>query len=100
MNTRGSKTKGFVFILITILIAAFGTQSTSYAQEATPAITASVEAPLTEATLDSSTITLTLTGRKFADNWDIVNALSVSGIDGVAFESWAVSRVSDTEGNR
>ena len=54
------------------------------------------ETPLTEATLDGSIITLSITGRQFADSWDIGRALSVSGIEGVAFERWDVERVSDT----
>ena len=37
---------------------------------------ASTKAPLTEATLDGSTITLSLNGRKFADAWDIEDASS------------------------
>ena len=52
---------------------------------------------LTEATLDGSIITLTLTGRRFADEWDIERALTVSGIDGVTVEGYpGVQRVSDT----
>ncbi len=58
---------------------------------------ASTESPLTEATLHGSIITFTLSGRRFADEWDIADAVSVSGIDGVIFESWEVDRVSDTE---
>ncbi len=99
MNTYILKQKSFVFILVTILMIIFGTQSISFAQEANPTITASVEEPLTEATLHGSIITLTLTGGRFVDwNWrvDIRNALSVSGIDGVTFRSWDVERVSDT----
>ena len=57
---------------------------------------ASTAAPLTEATLHGSVVTLTLTGRQFADEWDIEDALSLSGIDGVTFESWDVERVNDT----
>ena len=57
---------------------------------------ASTEATLTEANLDGSIITLTLTGRRFVDEWAIGRAVSVSGIAGVTFESWEVERVSDT----
>ena len=57
---------------------------------------ASTETPLTEANLNGSTITLTLTGRRFADTFDIRDALSVSGIEGVVFEMWNVDRVSET----
>ena len=73
-----------------------GTQNISYAQEANPTITASVEAPLTEATLHGSVITLTLTGGTY-EGWIPRNAVSLSGIDGVTFDSWDVDRVSDTE---
>ena len=58
---------------------------------------ASTESPLTEATLHGSTITLTLTGRRFPDEWSIERSLSFSGIDGVTFKSYDVDRVSDTE---
>ncbi len=79
-------------------MVAFGTQSISYAQEANPTITASVEAPLTEAILHKSIVTLTLSGGRFADEWDIRDAVSVSGIDGVTFDDFfGVDRVSNTE---
>ena len=79
-------TQGFVFILITILIAAFGTQSISYAQEANPTITASTPQPLTEGTLHKSIVTLTLNAAKYERSvFDIRGALSVSGIDGDYF---------------
>ena len=58
---------------------------------------ASTEFPLTEANLHGSIVTLTLTGRLFADEWEIGDAVSVSGIDGVTYESWRLDRVSDTE---
>ena len=58
---------------------------------------ASTESPLTEATLHGTIITLTLTGRHFADEWDIGNAISLSGIDGVTVETFlGIDRVSDT----
>ena len=95
MHTYILNQKGFIFILVSILMVTFGTQGISYAQEANPTITASVEAPLTEATLHRSIITLTLTGRQFNDEWDIGRALSISGIEGVTFEKWDVARVSD-----
>ena len=52
---------------------------------------------LTEANLDGSIITLALSGRQFADEWEIGDAMSVSGIEGVTFERWNIERVSDTE---
>ena len=62
-------------------------------------LVASTAFPLTEATLQGSVVTLTLNGHQFADEWYIVDAVSVSGIDGVTIgERWdAVRRVSDTK---
>ena len=61
-------------------------------------LVASTEFPLTEATLQKSVVTLTLTGRRFSDEWEIERALTVSGIDGVTVSSYpGVERVSDTE---
>ena len=52
---------------------------------------------MTEATLHGSIITFTLTGRQFADEWDLEDAVSVSGIDGVSVSRYpGVDRVSDT----
>ena len=62
---------------------------------ATRSVIASISAPLTEATLDSSVITLTLSGGTYElSGSDIRDAVAVSGIDGVTF---GVERVSDTE---
>ena len=95
MNTDFLNPKGFVLILVAILIVTFGTQSISYAQEANPTITASVEEPLTEATLHESVVTLTLSGGRFVDRrWRIEDAISFSGIDGVTVDR--VERVSGT----
>ena len=60
-------------------------------------LVASTEAPLTEATLQGSTVTLTLSGRRFADEWDVSRAMSVSGIVGVTVRTFDVERVSDTK---
>ena len=61
-------------------------------------VTASTAAPLTEATLDESIVTLTLTGRKFEGrNSTIRGAVSVSGISGVTVRSFDIDRQSDTE---
>ena len=61
-------------------------------------LVASTEFPLTEANLHGSVVTLTLTGRRFSDEWEIERALTVSGIDGVTVSSYpGVERVSDTE---
>ena len=61
-------------------------------------ITASTASPLTEATLDESVVTLTLSGRKFeAYNSVIRPAVSVSGISGVTVGTYDIDRESDTE---
>ena len=50
---------------------------------------ASTESPLTETTLHGSIITLTLSGRRFADTrWDIEDAIALSGIDGVTISDF------------
>ena len=56
----------------------------------------SMAAPLTEANLNSNIITLTLSGRSFADWYNLGNAVSVSGIEGITISRWDVKRVSDT----
>ena len=56
-------------------------------------LVASTAFPLTEATLQGSVVTLTLNGHQFADEWYIVDAVSVSGIDGVTIgEGWEAVR--------
>ena len=63
----------------------------------TESIVASTDAPLTEATLDESVVTLTLSGRTY-EQWLPSNAVTVSGIDGITFSSFFdVDRVSDTK---
>lgn len=53
---------------------------------------------LTEENLNGSTIALTLSGRPFIENeWNLKNALTVSGIRGVSIESFGVDRVGDTQ---
>lgn len=60
-------------------------------------VTASTTAPLTEATLDGSVVTLTLSGRTFVD-WIPSDGITVSGIAGVTFSSfWDLDQVSDTK---
>ncbi|MCY3743890.1 MAG: leucine-rich repeat protein [Candidatus Poribacteria bacterium] len=64
----------------------------------TESVTASTAAPLTEATLDESVVTLTLSGRKFEGRSSIIRAaISVSGISGVTVRSFDIDRESDTE---
>ena len=78
-----------MFILVALLISF--TQG-SYGQT----ITALVQEPLTEANLHGNVVTLTLSGGTY-EQWIFGDVVTVSGIDGVTFESWNVERVSDTE---
>ena len=60
-------------------------------------LVASTVSPLTEITLHGSAVTLTLTGRNYEQYaFKIAEALTVSGIDGVTFESRDVERVHNT----
>ena len=61
-------------------------------------LVASTTAPLTEATLDESVVTLTLSGRIYEDSsFSVRRAVTVSGIVGVTVGTFDVDRVSDTE---
>ena len=97
MKLQIIKQKGLVFILIAVLIAALGVQGISYAQEANPTIAASAEAPLTETNLNEGIVTLTLSGGRFASEYYVSRALTISGIEGLTFDSWDVDRVNDTK---
>lgn len=62
------------------------------------ALVASVAAPLTEATLDESVITLTLSGRTFErSSFRLRDAVTVSGVSGVTVRTFDIDRVSDIE---
>ena len=62
-----------------------------------PTITASTTAPLTEATLPESVVTLTLSSGAYeSSRTTIRDAVTVSGIDGVTVRRIDVARVSDT----
>ena len=64
----------------------------------TESVTASTDAPLTEATLDESVVTLTLSGRTYESFiFTISDAVSVSGISGVTVGTFDIDRESDTE---
>ena len=64
----------------------------------TESIAASTASPLTEATLDESVVTLTLSGRTFEDSsFSLRRGVTVSGINGVTVGTFDVDRVSDTE---
>ena len=60
-------------------------------------LVATTESPLTEATLSGSVVTLTLSGRIFASEYDVYNALTVSGIEGASFYKYDVERISSTK---
>ena len=61
-------------------------------------VTASTAIPLTEATLDGSVVTLTLSGQTYARSiFDIRDAVTVSGINGVTMPWHQPKRKSDTE---
>ena len=60
-------------------------------------VTATAASPLTEATLDGSVVTLTLSGASYTRSaLDIRDAVSLSGITGASIERFGVRRVSDT----
>ena len=61
-------------------------------------VVASVASPLTEATLDGSVVTLTLTGKTYEQDLSkIRDAVTVSGITGVTIDTATVQRLSNTE---
>ena len=64
----------------------------------TESVAASTPSPLTEATLESSAVTLTLSGCAYAQSiLDIRRALKVSGVAGATVDKSNTKRVSDTE---
>ena len=64
----------------------------------TESVVATTAAPLTEATLDGSVVTLTLSGRTYESSiFTIRDAVTVSGITGVTVGTFGVDRVSDTQ---
>ena len=61
-------------------------------------VTATTVSPLTEATLDGSVVTLTLSGGAYASSiFDVRDGVSVSGIAGVSVGTFGVTRLSDTK---
>ena len=60
-------------------------------------VVASSAVPLTEATLDGSVVTLTLSGQVYGPYYDIRDEVSVSGIAGVSVARFGVDRISDVE---
>ena len=61
-------------------------------------VIASTATPLTEATLEESIVTLTLSGAKYASSiFDIRDGISITGIEGVSIGTFGINRISDTE---
>ena len=60
-------------------------------------VVASTSQPLTEATLHESVVTLTLSGAKYAPEYEMRDAVTVSGIQGVEIDRFGMNRVSDTQ---
>ena len=61
-------------------------------------VTASTTSPLTEATLNGSVVTLTLSGAAYASSvFDVRRGVTVSGITGVSVGTFGVQRVNDTK---
>ena len=64
----------------------------------TPTLSVSTAGPLTEATLHEGIVTLTLNGGTYEQSSRrIRTAVSVSGITGIAFDSFDTQRISDTQ---
>ena len=63
----------------------------------TESVTATTASPLTEATLNGSVVTLTLSGSRYeSSTFDVRDGVSVSGIAGVTVGTFGIQRVSDT----
>ena len=61
-------------------------------------VVATTPRSLTEATLNASVVTLTLTGRTFeSSTFDVRDAVSVSGVEGVSVGTFGIQRVSDSK---
>ena len=65
----------------------------------TESVSASSAVPLTEATLNGSVVTLTLSGGIYESRYTVGNSVTVSGITGVTVNRFDVDRVSDTQVN-
>ncbi|MXZ81019.1 MAG: cadherin repeat domain-containing protein, partial [Gammaproteobacteria bacterium] len=78
-----------------------GTDLTATAQvtAAVESVVASTEAPLTEAALNGSVVTLTLQGGVYESQYTVGNSVTVSGITGVTVNRFNVERRSDTQVN-
>ena len=63
----------------------------------TESVDASPATPLTEAILNGSTVTLTLTGGVYESRYTVGNNVTVSGVAGVTVNRFNVARISDTQ---
>ena len=73
--------------------------ATAHVTAAVESIVASTEAPLTEAALNGSVVTLTLQGGVYESQYTVGNSVTVSGITGVTVNRFNVKRFSDTQVN-
>ena len=86
----------YLVLISGIVLMFFGTQGVSYGQ-VSELVVASTTSPLTEATLDGSVVTLTLSGATYDQSiFNVRGNITVSGIAGVSVGTFGVSRVSDT----
>ena len=70
---------------------------TAHVTAGTESVGASTATPLTEATLNGSGVTLTLSGGVYESRYTVGNNVTVSGIAGVTVNRFDVDRVSDTQ---
>ena len=83
---------------LVVVLTAFAMPGVGYGQGNSPSVTASTTSPLTEATLDGSVVTLTLSSGVYAGSiFDVRRGVSVSGIAGVSVGTFGVQRVNDTK---
>ncbi|MDE0682969.1 MAG: cadherin domain-containing protein, partial [Candidatus Poribacteria bacterium] len=73
--------------------------ATAQVTAAVESIVASTKAPLTEAVLNGSVVTLTLQGGVYESQYTVGNSVTVSGITGVTVNRFNVERLSDTQVN-
>ncbi len=88
----------FSLMSLVVVLTAFALPGLGYGQGNSPSVTASTTSSLTEATLDGSVVTLTLSSGVYASSiFDVRRGVSVSGIAGVSVGTFGVQRVNDTK---
>ena len=98
MNNGKRISKSVLLILFAMLMVTLGLHNLSYAQQAMPTITATVEEALTETNMNEALVTITLSDATFErSSFTIRDHVSVSGIAGVAIPWHDPDRESDTE---